>query len=236
MNNYSLKLLKVILIFIDLLLFLDYFKFLVSGQLLDICSPSSIVINDRLYFFGGSSLVDKATNQIIYLDLSKSFPLNQLPPIKLLTPTSTEPVPPFYSASLALGGCHNDTIYLISGYRLTSPGTEAYGSIVYSINASSFNTWTPETLNGQSLLANVSGTIYTQDNNGNVYIKGNGANNMYKFNINTLSFMSLNPTNNNSNINTIFTCQLLNDKETIIYIGHNLTQVLLYNLIFIIYF
>src|SRR4051812_34014514 len=112
--NHHNYLLKVILIFIDLLLFLDYFKFLVSGQLLDICNPSSIVINDRLYFFGGSFLFAKSTNQIIYLNLSKSFPLNHLPPIKLLTPTSTAPVPPFYSASLALGGSNNDILYLIS--------------------------------------------------------------------------------------------------------------------------
>src|SRR6185369_13179751 len=129
----------------------------------------------------------------------------------------------FDSASLALRGSNNDTLYLISGNRNDStPGTTAYGSIVYSINASSFNTWIPETLTGQSLLVNVTSTIYTQDNNGNTYITGDGVNNMYKFNINTLSFVSLNPINDGPNITTAYhyTCHLLNDKETIVYIGY----------------
>ena len=128
------------------------------------------------------------------------------------------------------------TLYLISGYRYYTPGTTAYGSIVYSINTNSFNTWIPETLTGQSLLVNVTGTMYTQDNNGNTYIIGNGVNNMYKFNINTLSFVSLNPINNGPSITYVyeFTCHLLNDKETIVYIGYNLTQVLFYNLIIVI--
>ena len=225
-HNYSLRLLKIILVFLNLL-FLDNFKFSVSGQLLDIEYQSSIIINDKLYFFGGSPLsLPGYTNQTIYLDLSKSFSLNQSLPVNLITPTSTVPVPPFDRASLALGGNNNDTLYLISGYRNNlTPGTTAYGSIVYSINTSSFNTWIPETLTGQSLLVNVTFTSYTQDNNGNTYIIGNGVNNMYKFNINTLSFVSLNPTNNGLKINDIVTCHLLNDKETIIYIGYNLTRV-----------
>jgi len=224
MEDPSIKILKIILVFHSSLLFLDNFKFLVSGQLFDISGQSSIIINDKLYFLGGYSISAEYTNQTIYLDLSKSFSLNQSLPIKLITPV---PIPPFNRASLTLGGSNNDTLYLISGHKNgTVPGTTAYGSIVYSINTNSFNTWTPETLNGQSLLANVSGTIYTQDNNGNVYIKGDGVNNMYKFNTNTLSFVSLNTINNSPNISTVFACHLLNDKETIIYIGENLTQVL----------
>ena len=52
---------------------------------------------------------------------------------------------------------------------------------------------------------------------------------MYKFNTNALSFVSLNPTNNGPNTISAYyyTCHLLNDKETIVYIGYNLTQVLL---------
>ncbi len=219
-HDHSLKLLKILL----LLLLLD-FKFLVSGQLFDISGQSSIIINDKLYFFGGYSISAEYTNQIIYLDLSKLSLLNQSLPIKSLTPISTVLVPPFIRASLTLGGNNNDTLYLISGYRTTSPGTTAYGSIVYSINTSSFNTWTPETLNGQQLLVNVNDTMYTQDNNGNTYITGGGINNIYKFNINTLSLVLLNPTNNGLKIDDIVTCHLLNDKETIIYIGYNLTQV-----------
>src|SRR5436309_14256459 len=119
------------------------------------------------------------------------------------------------------------TLYLISGYRYYTPGTTAYGSIVYSINTNSFNTWIPETLTGQSLLVNVNRTLYTQDNNGNTYVTDDGVNNMYKFNINTLSFVQLNPINYGPNIISAcyYTCHLLNDKETIIYIGNSLTQV-----------
>src|SRR6266511_8370 len=187
-HNHSFKLLKILLL--NLLMFLDDFKFLVSGQLFDISGQSSIIINDKLYFFGGYSISAEYTNQIIYLDLSKLFLLNQSLPIKSLTPISTVLVPPFIRASLTLGGNNNDTLYLISGYRTTSPGTTAYGSMVYSINTSSFNTWTSETLNGQQLLVNVNDTMYTQDSNGNTYITGGGVNNIYKFNINTLSFVS----------------------------------------------
>ena len=231
-HNYSLKLLKMILVFLNLLLLLDNFKFSVSGQLLDIEYQSSIIINDKLYFFGGSPLsLPGYTNQTIYLDLSKSFSLNQSLPIKLITPTSTvAPVPPFDHASLALGGSNNDILYLISGNRhFLTPGSTAYGSIVYSINASSFNTLIPETLTGQSLLVNVTDTIYTQDNNGNTYITNDGVNNIiHKFNTNTLSFVSLNPINNGPTfISLSYTCHLLNDKETIVYIGKSLTQVLL---------
>src|SRR6185369_12745602 len=131
-DNYSLRLLKIILVFLNLLL-LHNFKVLVSGQLLDIKFQSSIIIKDKLYFFGGYySPVKQDTNQIIYLDLSTSFSLNQSLPIKLLTPTSTVSVPPFDSASLALGGSNNDTLYLISGNRnYSTPGTTTYGSIVY---------------------------------------------------------------------------------------------------------
>src|SRR5437764_15420169 len=89
-HNYSLRLLKIILVFLNLLLLLDNFKFSVSGQLLDVAYQSSTIINDKLYFFGGNSLSLGLTNQTIYLDLStSSFSLNQSPPIKLLTPTST---------------------------------------------------------------------------------------------------------------------------------------------------
>ena len=77
-------------------------------------------------------------------------------------------------------------------------------------------------------MVNVTYTLYTQDNNGNTYITGDGVNNMYKFNINTLSFVSLNPTNNGPKILAEFlTYHLLNDKEIIVSIGYNLTQVLL---------
>src|SRR5438874_7711317 len=101
-HNYSSKLLKILLVFLNLSLFLDNFKFSVSGQLLDIEYQSSIIINDKLYFFGGSPLsLPGYTNQTIYLDLSKSFSLNQSLPIKLITPV---PIPPFIHASLALGG------------------------------------------------------------------------------------------------------------------------------------
>src|SRR6266540_2263989 len=107
-HNYSL-LLKIILVFLNLLLLLDNFNFPVSGQLLDIESQSSIIINDKLYFFGGYSLSPPGrTNQTIYLDLSKSFSLNQSPPIKLLTPV---PIPLFDCASLALEENNNDTLY-----------------------------------------------------------------------------------------------------------------------------
>src|SRR5947209_1268729 len=137
--NHPLKLLKILL----LLLLLDDFKFLVSGQLFDISGQSSIIINDKLYFFGGYSISAEYTNQTICLDLSKLFLLNQSLPIKSLTPISTVSVPQFTRASLTLGGNNNDTLYLISGNRNNSnPGTIAYGSLVYSINTSSFNTWT----------------------------------------------------------------------------------------------
>ena len=108
-HNYSLRLLKIILVFLNLLLLLDNFKFSVSGQLLDVAYQSSIIINDKLYFFGGlSKPLFRYTNQTIYLDLStSSFSLNQSLPIKLLTPTSTVSVPPFSRASLALGGNNN---------------------------------------------------------------------------------------------------------------------------------
>src|SRR6266542_2490437 len=86
-HNHSLKLLKIILIFLDLLLLL--FKTSVSGQLLDIGDQNSIIINDKLYFLGGESFSAGDINQILYLDLSKLFQFNQSLSIKLLTPTPT---------------------------------------------------------------------------------------------------------------------------------------------------
>ena len=61
---------------------------------------------------------------------------------------------------------------------------------------------------------------------------------MYKFNTNALSFVSLNPTNNGPNTISAYyyTCHLLNDKETIVYIAYNLNQVLFYNLIIVVIF
>src|SRR4051812_36393148 len=105
-HNYLLRLLKIILVFLNLLLFLDNFKISVSGQVLNIKGQSSIIINDKLYFFGGmTSFLPQYINQTIYLDLSKSFSFDQPLPIKLITLTSTvAPVPPFDHASLALGG------------------------------------------------------------------------------------------------------------------------------------
>ena len=122
-----MRLLKIILVLLLLnLLFLDNFKLSISGQLLDIDDQSSIIINDKFYFFGGNPRsLPGYTNQTIYLDLSKSFSLNQSLPIKLITPA---PIPPFNRASLTLGGNNNDTLYLISGNRNGStPGTTAYG-------------------------------------------------------------------------------------------------------------
>jgi hypothetical protein len=216
------RLLKLVLVFLNLI-FLDNFKFLVSGQSLDITYQSSIIINNKLYFLGGLTVKTyKPTNQIIYLDLTTKFSLNQELPIKQNSLTSE--VPSYYKASLALGGNKNDTLYLISGTR----NKTNYGSIIYSTSTDSLNTWTPVTLDGQSLLTDMTDTIFTQDNNGNTYITGNGVNSIYKFDIKSLSIVSLKPLSNGPSIThpSYFTCHLLNE-ESIIYFANNLNKVLL---------
>jgi hypothetical protein len=211
------------------LLIITFILFLLdnsNSQSLDIGYQSSIRLNDKLYFFGGDANYhsnNSLTNQIIYIDLPSSFSLNQLLPIKQLYPNST--IPPFRKTSIVLGGINNDTIYLIAGYRYQTPGTRAYGSEVYSINTTSFDTWTSESLVGQSLVNSLTSTIYVQDNNRNIYMRGYNRTHIYKFNINNLTFTTLKPINNETTLNPYnSSCHLLNDGN-IIYIGLDVTTV-----------
>lgn len=143
-----------LLIIIFNLIFLDKFIHLASGQVLDLGCQSPIILNDKIYFFGGYSnftadYVYNLTNQIIYIDLSSSFSLNKPLPIKQqIVPKSA--IPPFNKATLALGGASNDTLYVIAGVRNPSPAVIDinYGSMVYSINTNSFDTWTSQDYNG----------------------------------------------------------------------------------------
>src|SRR5687767_6594392 len=101
--NHHLKSLKLLTIIFNLFL-LDYFAYLVLGQLLDLEGHCSIILNNKLYFFGGDSFKLNLTNQIIYLDLSTSFTLGQTLPIKQIFPKSS--IPPFAGETLALGGAN----------------------------------------------------------------------------------------------------------------------------------
>jgi hypothetical protein len=225
MDNHNYLL---IIIFYSFLL--DNFNHFVSCHSLDISYHNSIILNNKLYFIGGYSHDNYRTSQIIYIDLSTSFSLYSLP-IKEDFP---EPdIPPFDSASLAFSEINNNSLYVIAGFRNISE----YGSIVYSINTNLFDSWTPETFDGQSQLSNLTGTIYSQDSNGNTYIMGYNNMNIYKFDISNLTFITLTSINNDllptAGINNLhsFNYHLLDDENIIYYIGSDMTTVNTINII-----
>src|SRR5947209_1453008 len=153
--------LLIIIVFVNFLV-LSNFSSLVIGQSFSLTGHSAILINDKIYYFGGNS-GDKSdpgpTNQIFLLDMttyhrlenqtSFSPPTFELVSPKMMMKARSSYPPPFENAALELitskeqqTNNNKTLIYLIGGYRNQNYG--GYGPFVYSVNAvEPFSYWTP---------------------------------------------------------------------------------------------
>ncbi|CAG8493038.1 8333_t:CDS:2 [Gigaspora margarita] len=152
---------------------------------------SSILIDKKLYFSGGVLSAIDVTNELFYLDFSKSFKITNNASIPWVDLTYTNG-PLKHSATACIGGNNNDTIFIFGGFPYDD----------YFVNQ--FNTskqqWTNITTNG-------SVPIYREDiscakfNNGLIAIFSGyinltyAQNDLWIFNSLTLSWSLSNATN-----------------------------------------
>jgi len=199
---------------------------------------SSVVVGNKLYFFGGivvlplpqGSLVNVyISEEVFYLDLSQPFDIENPPFVDL---TSVAPIPIRSTwGTVALDSMNNNdpNIYLFGGAMLDiNSYNDSYTSFVHKFNVNSLM-WSVPT---------VSGTIPSRrremkaisDNSGKIYIFGGGTNSaigsptpqyfndMIIFNTIELSWSINPPTVNAPRPATEYTATLLSN-GVIIYIG-----------------
>ncbi|CAI2174747.1 4229_t:CDS:2 [Funneliformis geosporum] len=136
---------------------------------------SSVLVVDKLYFFGGAGgdtdieLIQIAT-EVFYLDVTKPFDI-KIPPLTRLSNI------PFGSvwATVEYNNINNDqNIYLFGGYMLDNYLSDSFNSIIYRFNVNSSTWWIPP----------VGGTsperrrdIKAVNSDGKLYIFGGSTNN-----------------------------------------------------------
>ncbi|CAI2176086.1 2118_t:CDS:2 [Funneliformis geosporum] len=126
---------------------------------------SSILVEDKLYFFGGFDAEDfQVAKELFYLDVSRPFDKSNKPWVYL---TSI----PFGSlwATVAYNNINNDSnIYLFGGYMIDEFG-DLFTSIIHRFNINS-STWSIPTVGGNSPERRRS--MKAVSNNGKLYIFG----------------------------------------------------------------
>ncbi|RIB08635.1 hypothetical protein C2G38_2211150 [Gigaspora rosea] len=151
---------------------------------------SSILIDKKLYFSGGVLSAIDVTNELFYLDFSKSFKITNNASIPWVDLTYTNG-PLKHSATACIGGNNNDTIFIFGGFPYDD----------YFVNQ--FNTskqqWTNITTNGPTYREDISCAKF---NNGLIAIFSGYINNLtfakndlWIFNSLTLSWSLSNATN-----------------------------------------
>src|SRR3954454_13619442 len=135
-------------------------------------SHSSVLVKNKLYFFGGITELERfCSNDVFYLDVSQPFNI-QAPPWNDLTPNAGMPFKSCYG-TVSLSNINNEqTIYLFGGitYDLVT-NEDNFRSLIYSFNLNSLLTWDMPAVKGKipERRKQINSVI---DNTGNMYIFG----------------------------------------------------------------
>src|ERR1043166_7035162 len=110
--------------FILLCIFMNFFvKFVKSFTPEGRDSHSSIIIDSKLYFFGGVISSELISNEVFYLDLLQPIDVNKLS-WNDITPNASIPFGSV-KAMISNGGINNENIFLIGGH-LAEPNTHKF--------------------------------------------------------------------------------------------------------------
>ncbi|RHZ53538.1 hypothetical protein Glove_441g56 [Diversispora epigaea] len=127
---------------------------------------NSVIIDDKLLVFGGSTNITAYTYELFYLDLSTSFENNKL----TWTLINEKSLPVYAWRSTAVLSLDNSTIYLYGGFMLNKNLDYDYSNLVYMYDYST-STWSTPNLSGDTVppRQDMKGVI---DNLGKIYIFG----------------------------------------------------------------
>ena len=169
MTYYNDIFLSSFLIF-TLCLFLKVESFTPTGRY----GHSSVVVGNRLYFFGGNKNSFNCSNEVFYLDISQPFNIAS-PPWMDLTSNEGMPVNSCWGA-VSLSITNNEqNIYLFGGFARDIVTDSNVTSFIYKYNLKS-GKWETPTIEGQ--VPKRRGEINAvSDNSGKFYIFGGHSNN-----------------------------------------------------------
>jgi N-acetylneuraminic acid mutarotase len=137
-------------------------------------SHSSVLVGNKLYFFGGVLQDGFCSNEVFYLDVTQPFNI-QVPSWNDLTPNSGMPFKGCWGTVSLLSDINNEqTIYLFGGITDDiATNNDKFVSMIYSFNLNSLK-WNIPTVKGMQpeRRRQVNSVI---DNTGKMYIFGGGA-------------------------------------------------------------
>ncbi|CAI2175633.1 6995_t:CDS:2 [Funneliformis geosporum] len=142
-------------------MFLGVESFAPKGRL----AHSSILLRDKLYYFGGSDKDIQSAKELFYLDVSQPFDKPNIPWVFL---TSI----PFGSiwSTVSLNGINNDSnIYLFGGMMIDDDYKDSFTSVIHQFNVNS-STWSIPSVSG--IAPERRREIKAVGNNGRLYIFG----------------------------------------------------------------
>ncbi|PKY23795.1 hypothetical protein RhiirB3_471648 [Rhizophagus irregularis] len=131
---------------------------------------SSILIGNKIYYFGGITDVGASLNDVFYLDLSQPFNVANPPWIKITDI-------PFGSSwgSVALDNSNNTEVYLFGGITDdVNTQKDSFKSFVYKFNINSLS-WNIPAVSGIAPSRRIEMKAIS-DNSGKIYIFGGAAN------------------------------------------------------------
>jgi N-acetylneuraminic acid mutarotase len=154
-------------LFFIIYLFLEIESFTPISRL----AHSSVLVENKLYFFGGVLNDSFCSNEVFYLDVSQTFNI-QAPLWNDITPNAGIPFRIGWGTTSLNDINNKQTIYLLGGIiqNIATNDTESVGSFIYSFNLN-FLTWDVPTVKGipperRRQISSVS------DNTGKLYIFG----------------------------------------------------------------
>ncbi|KAF0397564.1 galactose oxidase [Gigaspora margarita] len=190
---------------------------------------TSTLVDNKIYFFGGSTRKPNYTNEVVYLDLSTLF--NATWPLWVKNPMGIPSKE--ILASSCLSSIDNSTVFLIGGLSLDQTNQKIINPLlVYSFNSKTSQWNTVKTTGFYNYSVTLIRMNAVMNDDGNIYIfggiqvnytvksttHGSYLNKMNVFNTKTLTWSSLNLITNVPTPRASYTATLLNN-SLIIYIG-----------------
>src|SRR6266498_1957429 len=133
---------------------------------------SSVLVGNKLYFFGGS-VSGSCSNEVFYFDVSEKFSI-EFPPFIDITATEGIPFKSCWGTFLLSEINNEQTIYLFGGYTYDMvTNNDSFTSLVYTFNSinSKSRKWIIPIITGKvpQRRARMQGII---DDSGNIYVFG----------------------------------------------------------------
>jgi N-acetylneuraminic acid mutarotase len=158
-------------LFFIIYLFLEIESFTPIGRL----AHSSVLVENKLYFFGGALNNSFCSNEVFYLDVSQPFNI-QAPLWNDITPNAGIPFRSCWGTA-SLSNINNEqTIYLFGGFNgdIATNEIESVGSVIHSFNLNSLRWYIPAVKGTPPERRRSLRSVI--DNAGKMYIFGGGTN------------------------------------------------------------